>query len=95
MNANDIFPNVKTKTLHIKEKKKIYSYPSNFLILNKKSFNLIYKHFNQGQAFDINKLSYEVLIFGQCIIIKSHLNPCIIYVSIFKENNANGTNYED
>ena len=93
-NIQEIFPFAKSKYLTIKEIKN-YSYPSNFIIANQKVFNHICKHFHKSQTSEINNLSYEVLIFGKCLIIKSHLNPYMIYVSIFKENNINGTNYEN
>jgi hypothetical protein len=92
MNIQDIFPNIHSKKIN---QSKEYSYPTNFIVVNKKLFNQIYGHFQQGQALDKNQLSYDVLIFGECVIIKSRVKPNIIYVSILKEKCNNDTKYEN
>ena len=94
MNVQDIFPQVQSKKI---SESKQYSYPTNFIVVNEKLFNQIYKHFQQNPVFDMNQLSYEVLIFGECVIIKSRVKPTIIYVSTLKKNcsNNNDTKYEN
>ena len=96
-NIQNIYPKAITKVVIIHKKNKTYTFPSNFVLVNKKILDNISSHFNQKNEGEINKLSYKVLIFGECIIIKSRTKENIIYVSILKEknNNNNDTSYEN
>ena len=55
--------------------------------MNQKFINIISPHFGAKDISEINKLSYDVLIFGECIMIKSNKKQNIISVSTLKQNN--------
>ena len=90
--VNKLYPEIGKKTIHLKGEKKYY-FPSNFILVDQNLINLISNNFGENDKTLIKKLSYDVLIFGGCIMIKSNLNPKILNVSILAENND--TKYEN
>ena len=55
--------------------------------MNQKFINIISRYFEAKDISEINKLSYDVLIFGECIMIKSNKKQNIISVSTQKQYN--------
>ena len=86
-------PEIKTKTILLKNDKKTFSFPSNFVLVNQNVINQISNNFGETDKNEILKLSYNVLIFDGCILIKSNINSKILNVSVLKENND--TKYEN
>ena len=86
-------PEIKTKTILFKNDKKTFSFPSNFVLVNQNVINQISNNFGETDKNEILKLSYNVLIFDGCILIKSNINSKILNVSVLKENND--TKYEN
>ena len=93
--VENLCPLVKQKTIDYKNK--TFNFPGNFAIVNQNLMNKISRHFGENNYIQLKNLGYQVLIFGQCIMIKSNLNPAIIFISILKENsnNNNDTSYEN
>ena len=91
--VNKLCPEIKTKTIDLKNDKKTFSFPSNFVIVNQNVINQISNNFGETDKKEILKLNYNVLIYDGCIIIKSNLNPKVLNVSVLKENND--TKYEN
>ena len=95
--VENLFPSVKQKCIDYIYK--TYNFPGNFAIVNQNLMNKISRHFGENNTIQLKNLGYQVLIFGQCIIIKSNLIPSIIFVSVLKENsnnnNDNDTSYEN
>ena len=95
-NINDICPKVDSKSVIINNNQKTYKFPSNFVLVNQKILEFISNNFSQKNGFDLVQLSYEVFIFGECIIIKSRTYKNVIYASTLKEQrNNHETSYEN
>ena len=86
-------PEINTKTISLKIDTKSYYFPSNFVIVNQNVINQISKNFGETDKKEIQNLSYNVLIFEGCVMIKSNLNPKVLNVSVLSENND--TKYEN
>ena len=72
-----------------------YSYtfliPKDFIIVPEKVINIISNHFDAQQKKEINNLIYDLIIGGNCIIIKDKKNNNIIFIYLF--NNQHELHY--
>ena len=55
-NIQNIYPKAITKVVIIHKKNKTYTFPSNFVLVNKKILDNISSHFHQKNEGEINKL---------------------------------------
>ena len=87
LKVEDLCPVIKQKIIKYQNEKKKFYIPTNFIIMNQKFINIISRYFEAKDISEINKLSYDVLIFGECIMIKSNKKQNIISVSTQKQYN--------
>jgi len=80
-----LFPDLKEKKVDIKNELNIFLLPTNFVLINEKSANMISEYFEANEKIEIKKLGHKVLIYGECIIIKSNLKPNVLYVCLKKK----------
>ena len=80
-----LFPDLKEKKADINNELIKFLLPTNFVLINEKSANMISEYFEANEKIEIKKLCHEVLIYGECIIIKSNLKPNVLYVCLKKK----------
>ena len=67
----------------------IYSFfvPNNFIIVTEKFIKLLFGTFEQKYKQILNELLFDIIIGGECIIIKDKKYENINYISLYKSNN--------
>ena len=88
-----LFPDLKEKKVDIKNELNIFLLPTNFVLINEKSANMISEYFEANEEIEIKKLCHEVLIYGECIVIKSNLKPNVLYICL-KKNEVKKNEYD-
>lgn len=94
LNVKDLYPVIKPKKIKVQNEKKEFNFPTNFVIMNQKFINIISRYFGEQDILTLKQLSYDVLIFGQCIMIKSSQKQNIIFISTLKQNSDTFYNNE-
>ena len=91
-----LFPVLKEKKINEQSEINKFLIPTNFAIINEQAGKIISKNFDEKENLELNNLIHEVLIFGECIIIKSLLKQNTLYISLMKkEKKENETIYEN
>ena len=80
-------PTLEGKYYKFNNKVYLFSVPDNFVLVSLKFIELIMQYYDEEYKKKINELIYEVIIGGNCIIIKERKLENINYISLYNEEN--------
>ena len=64
-----------------------FLFPNNFIIVTKKVINILSRHFDVNNKNEIYNLIFEIIIGGNCIMIKDKNNKNVLLISRFNIDN--------